>query len=282
MVAPLTKYEFNKMRDLIVHVCGIAVDDDKDYLVETRLTSLAQELGAESFGDLHRIAVARSDEIVPRIIDLMTTNETFWFRDENTWDALEHKILPELFDLISKRPYPVRIWSMAASTGQEPYSLAMLIEEIAEKRGQSYAIDQFKILATDISKSVLFIARAGKYNKFAMGRGMSDTRRNRFFEENPNYWKIRDTIKNRVMFQEYNLLDAFSSLGSFDMILCRNVAIYFPQHIKKDMFKKIARTLQPDSGILILGSAESLVGYSEDYITMEYGNAVYYKVNKTR
>ena len=181
MVAPLTKHEFDKLRDLIVNICGIAIDDGKDYLVETRLSSLAQELNAETFSDLHRIAVSRSEEVLPKIIDLMTTNETFWFRDDSLWNLLEEEIVPKLFALLDSMGGPVRIWSMACSTGQEPYSLSMLIEERAARINKNSAVHDFTILATDISPSALFIAKNGRYDKFAMSRGLSEAQKKKIF-----------------------------------------------------------------------------------------------------
>jgi chemotaxis protein methyltransferase CheR len=277
MIKPLTKHEFDKLKDLIVNACGIFLEDDKDYLVESRLTDFGNELGANSFGELHSMIIADQGKHIPTVIDLMTTNETFWFRDDSIWSTLNEDIIPKYIDkLKSGEMSSVRIWSAASSTGQEAYSLSMMIRELTTNAGVPHLAQSFKILATDISEEALALARAAKYNIISIKRGLSEERLERFFMQEGNVYFLNDNIKNMVDFKYFNLMDPFTSLGAFDFVLCRNVAIYFSAETKKDLFKKIHNLLAPQ-GLLLLGATESLLGYSKDFITKEFGQGIYFE-----
>jgi chemotaxis protein methyltransferase CheR len=276
MIAPLQTKEFAKLRDMIVNACGIYLEDDKDYLVESRLTDLGNELKAETFSDLHRLIISDSNKLMPRLIDLMTTNETYWFRDDSLWRALEKKIIPDFFDLLKNgKKREIKIWSAACSTGQEPFSLSLLIEEIGQQLGNSIYKDSFHILGTDISDEALLLARSGKANLFSVKRGLSEARLKKYFTQDGRVYILKEDITRRVEFKKLNLMDSFLLLGKFDLVLCRNVAIYFTNEFKKELFRKIARILLPD-GILFIGASESLIGHSEEFKSDSYENAIYY------
>lgn len=278
MIAPLQFHEFEKLRDLIINACGIFLGDDKDYLVESRLTDMGNELGAADFGELHRKIVADSVTLLPQVIDLMTTNETYWFRDESLWAAMEEVIIPSLFDRLSKGlQQEVRIWSAACSTGQEPYSISILIDEIGDRLGLFSLRDRFNITATDISDTALMLARSGKANRFSVGRGLSPIRREKYFKEEGMHYILDEKIRKRVQFRKINLMDSFILLGKFDLVLCRNVAIYFTDDFKRHLFHKIARTLNSD-GLFIIGASESLIGYSDNFTSEGHGNAIFYRI----
>jgi len=179
MIIKVTSQEYTLMKSYIEKHCGIHLSDGKDYLIETRLSDLVIEFGCTSFFEFHGEAIKSFDgKIRDRVVDAMTTNETFWFRDENCWNYLESDIVP---DLLKKAiaGHPVRIWSAAASTGQEAYSLTMMIEEQARKRGLPRITSNFEIIGTDISSSALFLAISGRYDVLSMGRGISDERKER-------------------------------------------------------------------------------------------------------
>lgn len=282
MIAPLKKHEFDKLRDLIMNACGISLDDDKDYLVESRLTDMGNELNAKTFDDLHRFIIQDQAKLMPRLIDLMTTNETYWFRDDSMWKALEEKIIPSLYASLTKREKrEIRIWSAACSTGQEPYSLSILIDEVGNLPGNIAYKDNFQILATDISDAALLLAKSGKSNILSVKRGLSEQRLKKYFREDARSYVIDKEISKRIEFKKFNLMDSFILLGKYDLILCRNVAIYFTNDFKKQLFRKFAMALNPESHFII-GASESLIGYSDDFDSMNHGNAIYYQLKKKR
>lgn len=206
------------------------------------------------------------------VIDAMTTNETLWFRDNHPFRILQEKLLPEFAERSSLQP--LRIWSSACSTGQEPYSVAMVIDEF--RRSRPGKLRDVKITATDISKSVLEVARRGEYEMIAIGRGLSPERQKHFFTPSANGgWQIRPQIKSMVEFKELNLLDRYM-LGKFDIIMCRNVLIYFSAELKKDILTRLHGALNP-GGYLILGASESLNGLPNLYEMVQCHPGIIYR-----
>ncbi len=270
----ITEPEFMLMRQYIEEHCGIHLEPGKEYLIETRLSDLVIESGASSFQEFH--LKARTDvsgKLRERIIDFMTTNETMWFRDESAWTFLRESAVPELLDKAAKGKQ-VRIWSSAASTGQEAYSMLMLLNEGARSRGVPQLLDRIEILGTDISPSALFLALSGRYDSFAMARGMAPDIKTKYFtQDSNNVWVFDQELKKRVKFRKYNLQDSFLSLGVFDLVLCRYVSIYFSESFKRTLFKKMAGVLSP-GGVLLLGATESLRGLSDEFEIVYYKNAV--------
>jgi len=275
-VLPLSPHEFTKIRDLLVSVCGIDLKADQDYLVETRLTELATDIGAVDFGELHRKIIA-DHALLARVVDLMTTNETLWFRDDSCWLTVKEEFLPQLIEQLEKGQPKVRIWSAACSTGQEAYSLAMLINEELSRLGKSNLETRFEIVGTDISSGAVYLAQNARYDGFTVGRGLSKERREQYFTQDKQSFVLNDNIKDRATFREFNLMDSFASLGRFDVVFCRNVAIYFSKDFKENLFEKIAGTLAP-KGRMLLGATESLFGLKTPFVNQSYGNGVYYTV----
>ncbi|MBT4285914.1 MAG: protein-glutamate O-methyltransferase CheR [Deltaproteobacteria bacterium] len=276
MIEELKPQEFVKIRDLLVSVCGIVLNDDQDYLVETRLTEMAHEVGVNNFGQLHDV-ISKDKSLLTRVVDLMTTNETLWFRDQSCWVTLKEVIVPHLIEKLEKGQFNVKIWSAASSTGQESYSLLILIKELLAQKNQSEYFNRFSIVGTDISNEVIFLAKRGIYDPFTISRGMSEERLNKYFTKERKSYKINEEIKSRVEFKNFNLMDSFIPLGKFDLVLCRNVAIYFSGEFKKELFEKISRALVPD-GFMMLGATESLIGIDNNFKNLSHGNGLYYNL----
>ncbi|OPZ19556.1 MAG: Chemotaxis protein methyltransferase Cher2 [candidate division BRC1 bacterium ADurb.BinA364] len=270
--------EFDLMRDFIETMCGILVGGDKAYLIESRLSALVAESGCDSFREFYFKAKHDNNPALrDRIVDLMTTNETLWFRDNHPFLVLRQVVLPALCQEIEQgKRSTVRIWSAASSSGQEPYSVAMCVLEATRGRARARP-EQFEILATDISTTALRLAQLGRYDRIAISRGLPDDLRDRYFKDEGRVWTLCDEVKKRVQFKKFNLQDSFAALGSFDIVLCRNVAIYFSDSFKRSLFAKIARCLRP-GGILLLGSSESISGYSAQFEMLEHNRSIYYRV----
>jgi chemotaxis protein methyltransferase CheR len=263
----------------IQEVSGIAIDTTKTYLLETRLSALLEEFGLDSYTALYQKAKSDPQKVVEgRIIDAISTNETLFFRDTGPFEVLKHKILPDLIDARSSRstgalPVPIRIWSAACSTGQEVYSIAMVLRELLGDL-KKYNV---KLLGTDISDGAVKQASYGAYGKFEIERGLAQDRLQRYFSQNGSGWKIRDDIRAMASFKRMNLLLPFNGLGKFDIVLCRNVAIYFELADRKKLFDRIADVLEPD-GFLIIGSTESLTGISARFEPKRHIRSIFYQL----
>ena len=276
MIGKLKRHEFEKIRNLLTSVCGITLQDSQNYLVETRLHELANEIGVSTFDELYgRMRADRS--LLAKVVDLMTTNETLWFRDDSCWITLKEVIVPSLIRKLDDGCRRIRIWSAASSTGQEPYSLAMLIKELLESQGKSAYFKCFSILGTDISNEAIFLAKRGIYSPQIISRGLSERRLARYFTKERKSFRIVDEIRSSVEFRNFNLMDSFVFLGRFDLVLCRNVAIYFSNAFKTELFEKIGRVLVPN-GYLMLGATESLIGIKNSYANRSHGNGLYYSL----
>ena len=276
--AKIDSNEFQLMRDYIEKSCGIHLTDDKKYLVCTRLTTLMVESGCNSFVGLYHKAVADNTNVLRnKIVEAMTTHETFWFRDTSPFVILDEVILRELAEEIKLgRRSKIKIWSAACSTGQEPYSVAMTVLELARKYN-SLKPEHVEITATDISSTVLYLATAGRYNSLAMSRGLDKDYENRYFEPDDKVWAIKDDVKKMVSFKKMNLQEDFSLIGKQDIILCRNVLIYFSDEFKKDILQRIALLLRPN-GNLFLGASESIINFTKEYDMLRHTIGLYYKV----
>ena len=279
MTPRLSQREFDLFRGYIEKSCGITLSDDKKYLIETRLASLVFETGASSFTEFYqKVDDVSASQLRSKIIDAMTTNETLWFRDGSPWVALRDHILPELESRF--RPgQPLRFWSAACSTGQEPYSMAMLLSEYAGP-GRRIHPGNVEIVATDISKSALLVAQRGRYDRISMNRGFTGEWSNfktKYFTGAGAVAEIDPKIRQRVRFVPFNLQESLMPLGSFDVVFLRNVAIYFSDAFRRELFNKIANILNP-GGLLILGSAETIHGYSTRFKSATFGRAIAYRL----
>lgn len=273
MKAEITPQEYEAFKTFLQDACGILLGENKQYLVKSRLRRIMEENKLSTLGELlERVKRSGRSSLKEVVIDAMTTNETLWFRDNHPFRILQEKLLPEFGD--RKGAQSLRIWSAACSTGQEPYSVAMIIEEFRRQRPGK--LRDVKITATDISKSVLEVARRGEYEMIAIGRGLSPERQKQFFTPAMNgSWQIRPQIKSMVEFREMNLLERYM-LGKFDIVMCRNVLIYFSAELKKDILTRIHATLNP-GGYLILGASESLNGMPHLYEMVQCHPGIIYR-----
>ena len=277
MPESITVNEFKLLRDLIEQSCGIALGDEKAYLIETRLVGLMTENGCEDYGSFYRL-VSRDPEnrLRDKIVDAMTTNETLWFRDAHPFVILKEKLLPPLAqELLAGNRFRIRIWSGASSTGQEAYSIAMTIQEYCQAH-PGLRPEQFEIMASDISPSALFLAKAGRYDEATLGRGLGPERRERFFHPEGRVWVVNDDIKRMVTFRKFNLQDSMEPLGHFDIVFLRYVCIYFSDPFKRQIYQGIAKLLAPD-GHLIISAVESLRGISDEFTQLSHAGGSYYR-----
>jgi len=273
--------EFELMKTFVQKHCGIHLDAGKEYLIETRLTDLVIEKGCRSFYEFYQTALSdTSGKLRDRIIDAMTTNETYFFRDDNLWTYLREVAVPELLRRAAANG-SARIWSAAASTGQEAYSLIMLIDEIARSQGTPGLGKSIEVVGTDISSAALFLAISGRYDSLAIRRGLSDERRARYFKEQGSVWVFDEELKKRANFRRFNLLDSLAGLGQFDLVLCRYVAIYFQEPVKRDLFTRIGGVLKPGCHLL-LGATETLRGLTDAFEIDTYKNCTSYVRNGGR
>jgi len=251
--------EFNQFRQFLEDACGISLGDNKQYLVSNRMRRLMDEHKIADFGALVRsLRLGLHRKLKEQVIDAMTTNETFWFRDIYPYDHLKNNLLPQLMSGSNKTFGPIRIWSAACSSGQEPYSISMMVEEFKQKNMGTLP-RQVQIVATDLSVTVLEQARQGEYDKSSVLRGLSNERLDRFFDKSAHGWRVKPVLRDRIDFRPINLMDSYSGLGKFDIVFCRNVLIYFNAELKLQILQKIHAALKPQ-GILCLGSSEGLAG----------------------
>lgn len=275
----LQEGESRLLSQYIYSLCGVSLDDSKSYLLESRLADLLVKTGSRSFAELY--TKARSDPsraIARQIIDAVTTGETSFFRDSAPFDLLRHKLLPELIDRRKKttapgRPIPIKIWSAACSSGQEVYSTAIVLKELLVDLSR-YSV---RLVGTDISDQAVAAASYGIFNQVEAGRGLAQDHLRRYFTQTAGGWKVCDEIRAMVSFRTQNLMEDFTLLGRFDIILCRNVAIYFTEADKIRLFNRLEKSLDPE-GALIIGSTESLAGLCPQYEAMRYLRSVYYRV----
>ncbi|MGF1714652.1 CheR family methyltransferase [Photobacterium chitinilyticum] len=254
--------------------CGIVLGDSKQYLVRSRLSPLVSRFSLSSLSELLQVVISgRNRELRVAAVDAMTTNETLWFRDSYPYAVLGDKILPEL--AANKRP--IKIWSSASSSGQEPYSIAMTVLETQNRRPGMIA-GGVQITATDISQTMLDTCRAGIYDNLALSRGLSPDRRRVFFENNGDgRMKVNDKVKRMVSFRPQNLKDSYALLGKFDVIFCRNVLIYFSPEMKGKVLNQMAASLNP-GGYLLLGASESLTGLTDKFEMIRCNPGIIYKL----
>ncbi|PRB80561.1 protein-glutamate O-methyltransferase CheR [Pseudomonas sp. MYb185] len=267
--------DFNLFRDFLERTCGIVLGDNKQYLVASRLNRLLEQRGINGLGELmRRIQQQPHSGLREIVVDAMTTNETLWFRDVYPFEVLKNRLIPEF---IRNQPgQRLRIWSAACSSGQEPYSLSMAIDEFERTNpGQLRAGGQ--IVATEISSNMLTAARSARYDSLAIARGLSQERLTRYFDEAPpGQWTVKMPVRSRVEFRQLNLLDSYSILGKFDIVFCRNVLIYFSADVKKDILRRIHATLKP-GGYLMLGASEALNGLPELYSMVQCNPGIIYQ-----
>jgi chemotaxis protein methyltransferase CheR len=272
----ISQDEIKLFSKYIYDVSGINIELSKAYLLETRLGRLLQAEKCASYRDFYQKAKTDpSKRLEKMIIDAITTNETLFFRDTSPFELLKHKILPEIIDRQSSKvgANKIRIWSSACSTGQEVFSIAIVLSELL---GQRHSFN-IQLLGTDLSDAAIQQASYGVYNKFEIERGLPRERLQRYFTSSGGDWKIKDEIRSIVSFRKMNLMQPLTGLGKFDIIFCRNVAIYFTLEDRKKLFEKIADTLEPQ-GYLIIGSTESLTGVCPRFVPKRHLKSIFYQL----
>jgi len=271
--------EFIMIQEFIEGKCGISLGEEKAYLLESKLASLLVESGASSFEDLYlKICTTNDPDLIDSVIEAVTINETFWFRDKTPWYIIEEVLLPALVaKLRNGERDRIRIWSAACSYGQEPYSVAMCIDRCLSRMGAAdIRPESFQILATDISSDVIQMAEAGNYDNISISRGLEEDYKSRYFINQGRIWRLDEEIKRRVCFKQFNLIESYFPYGQFDIIFCRNIFIYFSERYKKEVMDRITASLKP-GGVLFIGSSELFEDYSRCYTMEQYRNGIYYR-----
>jgi chemotaxis protein methyltransferase CheR len=249
--------DYEYLRKLLKDQSGLDLSADKQYLIESRLLPLARKAGLVGIAELVQKMRGGSTVFTAQVVEAMTTNETFFFRDKIPFDHFRESIIPEIIKARASRK-SIRIWCAAGSTGQEPYSLAMCLKEM------SAALSgwRLEILATDLSQEVIEKSKAGIYSQFEVQRGLPIQMLVKYFKQTGELWQINADIRPMVQHRQLNLLHDFSQLGVFDVIFCRNVLIYFDQETKVNIFNRLVKVIEPD-GFLVLGAAETVVGLTD-------------------
>jgi chemotaxis protein methyltransferase CheR len=262
--------DFELISQIAKQRSGLTLTPDKAYLLESRLSPIARKEGFAGLEELvGQIRQRRDERLIAQIVDALTTNETFFFRDKTPFDLLKDRILPELMAKRG-RGAKLRVWCAAASTGQEPYSIAITFQE---QKAIGKAGD-CEIIGTDISERVLDRAKSGLYTQFEVQRGLPITQLVKYFDKAEDQWRIKDNLRTSIRFQKHNLLDDFRSFGKFDIVFCRNVLIYFDPPTKRQVLDRIAQ-ITADDGYLLLGAAETVLGVTEAFKPMQDARGLY-------
>ncbi len=252
----MNSQDFEFVAQLLRKRAGIVLTGDKMYLLESRLAPLARKEGLPSIDDLiHVVRARREERLIAQVVDVMTTNETFFFRDKTPFEHLKDGILPVLAQ--ARRGARIRIWCAACSTGQEPYSIAMMLDQHPQLT-QGVPVE---IVATDISDRCLERARQGLFTQFEVQRGLPIQMLMHYFTQQDDHWRISERLRSLITFRKQNLIEASAALGKFDVVLCRNVLTYFDGPTKTEVLEHVAQQLNP-GGFLVLGGTESVVGLS--------------------
>lgn len=262
--------DFDMFCTLLRQRSGLVLTKDKAYLLESRLMPVARKWNLKGLDELAAaVRTRRDEELLRDMTEAMTTNESSFFRDQKPFDQFKSVVLPTMLQARAAKRQ-VRIWSAACSSGQEPYSLAMLLNE----EGTKLAGWRFEIVATDLSGEMITKARNGIYTQFEVQRGLPITHLVKYFKQVGDKWQLNQDLRDRVQYREFNLLNDLSPLGQFDVIFCRNVLIYFDQPTKAKVLEAMSRILAPD-GVLYLGGAETVLGITERFKPMEGQRGLY-------
>lgn len=276
---PMSAQSYAFLQSYILRHSGIVLDEGKRYLVEARLMPIIRAENIISLDSLcQRVAANTSPTLNKQVIEAMTTNETLFFRDPGMFEALKTSIVPKLFDSLNnslkdslKARRKVRIWSAASSTGQEAYSLAMLLLEAG------ITASQVEIVGTDLAEAVLERARTGRYVQFEVSRGLPLKYLSKYFTKSGMDWQLSGEVLSMVRFQQMDLRGSYHAIGDCDLILCRNVLIYFSVETKRSILASIRERLVP-GGLLVLGCAESVIGIDDAFERHVFGSATFYSV----
>jgi chemotaxis protein methyltransferase CheR len=272
--------DLDRFINLLKESCGLDLGRDKAYLFSTRLSTLLVQTGSSSLGELYdKIKSSFNNDLLMQVIDAMTTQETKWFRDVATWKCIEEELMPQIAETAHKENRKMFVWSAACSTGQEPYSLAMLAMENPKiKTAFGVTLNDIVIQATDVSNGALSVAKAGKYSRIAMHRGKLGPKKDKYFtkDDGGKVWTINDTVKKLVHFKSFNLKDRITSANLFDMVLCRNVMVYFSQDLRRELLGRLYNCIRP-GGFLVLGASEGIYGDSDRFNLIRGKDCIYYQ-----
>jgi chemotaxis protein methyltransferase CheR len=265
--------DFDFIANLVWQRSAIVLEKGKEYLVESRLAPLARRAGVESVSEFVTRLIAKPDHgLLSQVVDAMTTNETSWFRDHHPFQAMQAHLLPQLTN-DRARGRQLRFWSAGCSTGQEPYSIAMVVQDhLGLHPGWSV-----EIIASDISDAVLEKAKAAKYGQLEVNRGLPVAMLVRHFERVGTEWQLRDDIRRMVEFQKVNLAQAMPPAGPFDVVFLRNVLIYFDTDTKRAVLEQVKQVLAPN-GYLFLGGAETTLNVDPDFEPVMFDRATCYQL----
>ena len=267
----MTPAEFDYIRSMLKEASGLVLSEEKQYLLESRLSPVLREEQLESLSALvAKLKVPGSKDLKEKVVQAMTINESFFFRDKTPFDNFTNVMMPAILDSQRSTSRKLRIWCAAASTGQEPYSLAMLLTEMGDQL-RGWSID---IIGTDLSEEVLEKAKAGLYSQFEVQRGLPIQLLVKYFTQQGSMWQIDSSIRSMVKYKHFNLLDDYTALGTFDIVFCRNVLIYFDPPTKSDILKRISKRMHPD-GHLVLGAAETVIGISNSFKPVDGARGLY-------
>jgi chemotaxis protein methyltransferase CheR len=262
--------DFEFISTLIKGRSGLVLTPDKSYLLESRLMPVARKHGMKGLDELINAMRTRKEEaLYVEVTEAMTTNESFFFRDIKPFDLLRDEVLPPILEKRASQKH-LRIWCAAASSGQEPFSIAIVLKELAAKTA-GWKLD---ILGTDISRDILKKAQAGQYSQFEVQRGMPITLLLKYFDKKDETWQIKEDVRKMVQFKYWNLLDDLKGLGGFDIVFCRNVLIYFDAETKGRVLESISK-LMPEDGMLFLGGAETVLGVTDRFKPVPGQRGVY-------
>lgn len=270
MPLSMTDLELSLFIEYVRAITGIQLDKSKKYLLETRLQTIMEQYGCSSYADLYNKSKSDSAKTIEKlIIDVVSTNETFFFRDPKTFDLLKYKLIPEMLGETTTKP--LNIWSAASSTGQEAYSISMVLKEILFDLSKV----RLRILGTDISQGVVNIANKGEYSELEMSRGLTPVQIQKYFVKIDTGYKINDELRSICRFQTANLFDMTTITGTFDIIFLRNVLIYFSEDDISRIISGIVKKLNP-SGVLIVGLTESLLDFNTLLERKEFKGGIFY------
>ncbi len=270
---PIQPSDFKYISEFIKNASGIVLQPGKEYLVENRLEILSRNLKLENIETLvKKLQQATSSDLSQKVIDALTTNETSFFRDKHPFESLKKAILP---DIIKKRSAikQINIWCAASSSGQEPYTIAMVLKEM------SYLLENWKInfIASDISEEMLERCRQGIYTQMEVGRGLPPNLLPKFFSRHQNSWQVKPDLRKMIDFRSFNLCKQWPFMPSMDIIFLRHVLVYFNDSMKKEIFGKVRRLLKPD-GFLFVGSGDNPEILDKNFIRKEFSTSACYKI----
>jgi len=270
----MTPADFDFISQVLKRRSGLVLTPEKAYLIESRVAPLLRKHNLPNVEAVAMKMRANDERITRDVVEAMTTNESFFFRDKTPFEHFEKLMLPKLLQSRAAQKR-LRIWCAAASTGQEPYSLAMILKE------KSLLLKdwKFEIIGTDLSTEVLDRAKAGLYSQFEVQRGLPVQLLVKYFTKEGDQFRLKEDIRSAVQLKPANLLDPFTGFGTFDIIFCRNVLIYFDEATKRNVLDRMAQLL-PDDGYLLLGAAESVVGVTNTFVPHESARGVSVKASK--